>query len=415
MSIFNFFKKKISTLKHSTGEAKENKDSHIKVLTPSLAKSLIGEGEILDEKTLHKFTKDGVEMKYCMHCSRWLPLDRFGLCTNSKRDGLKNSCKSCQNEKRIHDYRGKKKKRLSYSQAISLVEEGETLDEKTLHKFTKDGVEMKYCVHCDRWLPLEKFNNNKNNTRDGLGSECRECCHKSYEKKKAEQDKVRSKPSASTYEKAKPLIEEGGIYDENTYHVLTKDLVEVKYCTCCGKWQPVNMFHKDNLNMRDGLQYTCKECRKEQRRESLQHSCKPESMVQSTETTTIGDKLNEIQMLINKDNEHLKQSLAKQEEEIQRLNAENKSLAEEKNHYKSLFDNCLAVFDAVGVKYDNGSVTIPDREISKEDIERYLETHNDITPRVLIGSLSRYDNRYRFYCKDTITGLTTPVVEEVYA
>lgn len=75
-----------------------------------LLMTLLKEGETIDKKTLHKFTIDGIEMKYCMYCKRWYPLDRFSK--NSKNiDGLFNKCKGCVSADRNSDYRRNIKKK----------------------------------------------------------------------------------------------------------------------------------------------------------------------------------------------------------------------------------------------------------------------------------------------------------------
>lgn len=232
-------------------------------------------------------------------------------------------------------------------------------------------------------------------------------------------ERKNQKKKDSIYEKAKPMLAEGGVYDEETKHILTKDCVELKYCIHCGRWLPVEMFHRETGNKRDGLQCYCRECVSKygkNRNNNRKKTVKTEVVkTEQVKTDSIESKFNEIKVLIGKENDNLKQTIRKQEEEIQQLNADYKSLLKEKDYYKDLFDNCLVVFEKKGIEYEGGKVRFTNRIVNKEEVERYLNTHNDITPRVLINSLSRFDDRYRFYCKDTVTGLTTSIVEEVYA
>ena len=103
----------------------------------------------------HRF-QDGIEKKHCLGCDEFKVLKEFH---KDKRawDGLRSSCKVCQNiaqEKRRRKL-GMKPRRLAE------------------HRF-EGAFEEKKCLTCDEWKVLKEFYKNKRSS-DGLESRCKGC------------------------------------------------------------------------------------------------------------------------------------------------------------------------------------------------------------------------------------------------
>lgn len=314
----------------------------------------------------------------------------------------------------------KKKKNLSLTLAQSMLQKGETLDKQTLHKTTADGIEMKYCSKCGRWLPLDMFHKDNTKSRDGLHNSCKECSRKYYAESVKKDITSIAERERWTYEKASSMLEDGEVLDENTLHKLTVDVIEMKYCLHCKRWLPLEAFNKRE-HSKDGLQSTCKECRNKyykhnKNKKSQQVLQKNSDNPRAEESNTIGEKVNEIMTLITAENNELKRKLVKTGEELSLVKKEKKNLEKENCVLQQQLQGCFAVFDTVGVKYNNGTVEVPEKAIKREDVELYLKTHNDIPLRVFFNCISRadVDKRYRFFYTDSATGMTTPIAQDVY-
>ncbi len=428
MLFFNLFKKKVSTSKHSKGDAKKNtnkkavsKSTESKALTLSLAKSMLGKGEKLNEKTLHKTTIDGVEMKYCSCCGEWLPIEEFCKDKRNKKDGLCTCCKACRSKKRYSNTdNSENRNSLSYAKALLMLEEGEKLDRMTYHKISVDGVELKYCTGCGRWLPVEEFCKDSRNKRDGFSNLCSNCRH--------ERNSAEKRQNKYAYPKAIPSVDDDEIIDEEINHKLTKDGVEMKFCKHCGRWLTLDRFYHYKRN-RDGLVNCCIDCFNRERKKRNEDKgkkvvLKKESVAKTKkadkEESSVKEKQDFDKDLKNAENGKLKKKLDKYEEEINRIKIENKSLKKENNTLKEKCQGFLDAFEKDGVIYENGKVLIPktnEKELKKEVVERYLLTHNDITLRTLFNAISRADTntKYKFFYKDLETGIVSPIAEDVYA
>lgn len=96
-----------------------------------------------------------------------------------------------------------------------------------------DSVEQKYCSKCQQWLPLDSFHKNCS-TRDGLYYYCRTCS-----------SIANGRRSTGTRHYRHQLV----------------DGVEQKRCSNCGRWLPLDHFHKDCFHKSASrLQSWCKAC-----------------------------------------------------------------------------------------------------------------------------------------------------------
>lgn len=57
-------------------------------------------------------------------------------------------------------------------------------NKRIIHRFDTNGIELKYCSHCDDWIPLDRFSKTSGKTWDGLRHFC-----KDYDKEYREKNK----------------------------------------------------------------------------------------------------------------------------------------------------------------------------------------------------------------------------------
>lgn len=121
--------------------------------------------------------------------------------------------------------------------AVSALAEKECYEPKT-EQDTPDVV-TKVCNRCHRVLPITAFSR-KSSTKDGYQFQCKECqqemARQLYEKRKAEQAKVRETEPET--------------------------IPETKVCRKCGRTLPVTMFGKAPKN-HNGLKSYCHDCENE--------------------------------------------------------------------------------------------------------------------------------------------------------
>lgn len=121
--------------------------------------------------------------------------------------------------------------------AVSFLMKKECFEPKT-EQDTPDVV-TKVCNRCHRVLPITAFSR-KSSTKDGYQFQCKECqqemARQLYEKRKAEQAKVRETEPET--------------------------IAETKVCRQCGRTLPVTMFGKAPKN-HNGLKSYCHDCENE--------------------------------------------------------------------------------------------------------------------------------------------------------
>ena len=121
--------------------------------------------------------------------------------------------------------------------AVSFLMKKECFESKT-EQDTPDVV-TKVCNRCHRVLPITAFSR-KSSTKDGYQFQCKECqqemARQLYEKRKAEQAKVRETEPET--------------------------IPETKVCRQCGRTLPVTMFGKAPKN-HNGLKSYCHDCENE--------------------------------------------------------------------------------------------------------------------------------------------------------
>lgn len=146
------------------------------------------------------------------------------------------------------------------------------------------------------------------------------------------------------------------------------DVYELKHCEQCGKWLPVEMFRNSKLYP-DGLVPHCKSCAYPSKARKETYPVKLLTREEDTIAKTVG--------VIN--------------DAIKSLLSEISSLKEQ-NRFLSLQRKDLS-------------------HLTEGEIRQVLRS-NDIPLRLLFDTISQKKSQYQFFCKDTVSGLTTLIKTE---
>ncbi len=179
--------------------------------------------------SLRHRTTSGVFRKKCLGCDEWPPTDQYDD-DSGTQDGKSSLCRTCQGggqKKSVGKKRGPSKRRIQH-QII-------------------DGIEKKLCGRCKEWKALDQFHSNKS-MWDGLRNQCK-ACSSAWDKEKREQTN-----DAKTAEGMKMPAH------KTTHRTINGQ--EMKQCSECLAWQPLDQFYKGNSSW-DNLDGICKDCRKD--------------------------------------------------------------------------------------------------------------------------------------------------------
>lgn len=194
-----------------------------------------------------------------------------------------------------------------------------------------------------------------------------------------------------TFNHLKSLINDNELFDERTGHKLTEvegDVIELKYCTKCKSWYPIDNFYK-NKSQKDGCTIWCKDCVNKNHKEKRRAQPTVE-LVYKTEAENTTSQLAE----------ELKKEIVSLEQELAVLTEENYNLQED----NVSLQNRVASFEKERLHWKPN--------LTQEDVEEYLLTHN-MPPRILFKSIREQDSRYTFFVRDNVSGAFCPIVREM--
>ena len=194
------------------------------------------------------------------------------------------------------------------------------------------------------------------------------------------------------------LVSPNEVFDETTGHklaVVDGAIVELRYCAKCGKWHPLDMFYA-NKQSKDGLASWCKSCIKQY--DKARHHSHSSS---NTDSISVSENLSEKSQNQEKDSEP------------------NTSIASIASALQDTFDKIVESYETkikeLNSDIDSLKRTLSQRadltKLSESEIDTILKT-NKVPPRILFNAIKRIDSRYSFICKDSITGLVTPIKTE---
>jgi hypothetical protein len=168
-------------------------------------------------------------MKTCNYCKNNIELTNFYKNKNTK-DGYTSLCKIC--------YMSDERKETIKNQKKKLNEENN-----------------KICSTCKKVLNKEKFHKKKSK-KDGLASQCRECCKKRKESSWKNKDKILTE----TNTRMCLMCNETKKYNEFTKNIRKKDGYEI-YCKLCLIVRRQKVVKSEKI--KEGSSKTCSMCKQE--------------------------------------------------------------------------------------------------------------------------------------------------------
>ena len=186
---------------------------------------------------------------------------------------------------------------------------------------------------------------------------------------------VRPAPSHQHHMKSSIITQnwDEEVTDNVTGHKIVtigNEVFELKLCQECGKWLPVEMFRNSKLYL-DGRLPHCKGCAYPRR---------PRKEVYPVRVLTPEEDSHA--KIVNTVEDAIKTLLS----EIDTLKEQNKLLSFQKKDLNHL---------------------------TESEIQQVLR-NNDIPPRLLFNAISLKHSHYQFFCKDTVSGLTSVIKTEAF-
>jgi hypothetical protein len=177
-----------------------------------------------------KVSNGYIDLKQCHTCRRWLPTSTFMFDYSLE-------CESCAKSKdQIPDEAEPEPEVLTkrQHQMVTIVDR----DSISANALLNPDSTTRYCDYCQRLLPAEAF-------RVPYDTTCDECRRVKEHLRQVQKEDIRRLHQALTVKKTKQ-------------HAVV-DSVEMKCCSSCAAWLPLNEFHK-NKRSHDGLNNKCKTC-----------------------------------------------------------------------------------------------------------------------------------------------------------
>ena len=184
-----------------------------------------------------------------------------------------------------------------------------------------------------------------------------------------------------------PLNDNEILLDNNHKLVeINGEYVEMKYCIHCKEWHVLSDFAKNAMSQ-DGLQSWCKEC---SRKSSRARYAKMKSMIMEKEAAEVSFEQEQVE-----ENDFFSEGM----DFISKMQVRDKEQQQEilrlKEEIKTLKDKSISL-----------------DSLSEREIEMVLKS-NKIAPRLLFEAITRQDDRYTFYARDSVSGLSFPIKVEV--
>ena len=168
------------------------------------------------------------------------------------------------------------------------------------------------------------------------------------------------------------------MFDEKTGHKLVSlggKVYELKLCTRCGQWVPIEEF-RHSKRFHDGLSPYCKKC--------ISYKKRSNPTVKSSEVK-----------LLSKDE-------AKQAEYVSTIENGVKGLTSE-------ISKLRARVKEVELECEKNRIDL--NHLSEKEIEHVL-MENNVQPRILFNAIKAHNSQYTFYCLNTSTGEMIPIKTE---